>query len=366
MEKSKKIYVAGHRGLVGSAIVRRLQKAGYENLLLRSRSELDLTEKGAVDDFFAAQKPDYVFLAAALVGGIHANDTRPADFIYENLTIQNNILRAAWEYQVKKLLFLGSSCIYPRLAPQPMREEYLLSGSLEPTNSAYAVAKIAGIEMCHAFNRQYQTNFVPVMPTNLYGPYDNYDLLSSHAMPAMIRKFHLAKLAAAGDDATLAADAQAYGLIPNDFYANLMRIAAFHGYSLNGDGAADKSLAASGEASATVDLWGTGTPKREFLYVDDLADALVFVMFNCQSSELLNIGTGVDQTIRELAEIVRCVVGYPGEIDFDATKPDGMPRKLLDVSRLTGLGWKPKFTLEEGIRAAYTSYLDHRFSRTGA
>ena len=358
MKKSDKIYIAGHRGLVGSAIVRRLQKAGYENLLLRSRSELDLTEKGAVDSFFATEKPDYVFLAAALVGGIHANYSRPADFIYDNLMVQNNVLRAACECRVKKLLFLGSSCIYPRLAPQPMREEYLLSGPLEPTNSAYAVAKIAGIEMCHAFNRQYQTNFIPVMPTNLYGPYDNYDLLSSHAMPAMIRKFHLAKLAAAGDDAALTADAQVYGLIPNDFYANLMRIALFNGHSLSGVGASGKQLSTLSEASATVDLWGTGTPKRELLYVDDLADALLFVMLNCQSLQLLNIGTGVDQTIRELAEIVRYVVGYPGGIDFDAEKPDGMPRKLLDVSRLKGLGWEPQFTLEEGIRAAYSSYLE--------
>ena len=358
MEKSDKIYVAGHRGLVGSAIVRCLQKAGYQNLLLRSRSELDLTEKGAVDDFFAAQKPDYVFLAAAKVGGIHANDSHPADFIYENLTIQNNVLRAACEYKVKKLLFLGSSCIYPRLAPQPMREEYLLSGPLEPTNSAYAVAKIAGIEMCDAFNRQYQTNFVSVMPTNLYGPYDNYDLLSSHAMPAMIRKFHLAKLAAAGDDAALAADVQTYGLIPNDFYANLMQIAAFHGHSLSGAGAADKPLPVPGEASATIDLWGTGTPKREFLYVDDLAEALLFVMLNYKSTKLLNIGTGIDQTIGKLAEIVRQVVGYPGDIGFDATKPDGAPRKLLDVSRLTGLGWNPQFTIKDGIRSAYASYLE--------
>ncbi len=358
MKKSDKIYVAGHCGLVGSAIVRCLQKAGYQNLLLRSRSELDLIEKGAVDDFFAAQKPDYVFLAAAKVGGIHANDSRPADFIYNNLMIQNNILRAASEHKVKKLLFLGSSCIYPRLAPQPMREEYLLSGPLEPTNSAYAVAKIAGIEMCHAFNRQYQTNFVPVMPTNLYGPFDNYDLLSSHAMPAMIRKFHLAKLAAAGDDAALAADAQTYGLIPNDFYANLMRIAAFNGHRLTGGGAADKRLPVPGKASSTVDLWGTGTPKREFLYVDDLAEALLFVMLNYKSTKLLNVGTGVDQTIRELAEIVRYVVTYPGNISFDATKPDGTPRKLLDVSRLTGLGWKPQFTIEKGVRAAYASYLE--------
>ena len=359
MKKSDKIYVAGHRGLVGSAIVRCLQKAGYENLLLRSRSELDLIEKGAVDDFFVTQKPDYVFLAAAKVGGIHANDTWPADFIYDNLMIQNNLLRAACEYRVKKLLFLGSSCIYPRLAPQPMREEYLLSGPLEPTNSAYAVAKIAGIEMCHAFNRQYQTNFVSVMPTNLYGPFDNYDLMSSHAMPALIRKFHLAKLAAGDDEAALAADAQIYGLIPNDFYANLMRIAAFNGHCLKGGGAADKRLPIPGEASATLGFWGTGKPMREFIYVDDLAEALLFVIQNYQSTELINIGTGVDQTLRELAEIVRRVVGYCGKISFDASKPDGMPKKLLDVSRLTGLGWKPKFTLEEGIRGAYEIYLNH-------
>ena len=214
MTKNQKIYIAGHRGLVGSAIVRRRQKAGYENLLLRTRAELDLTDKKAVDNFFDAEKPAFVFLAAAKVGGIHANNTRPADFIYDNLAIQNNVLHAAAEYQAEKLLFLGSSCIYPRLAPQPMREEYLLSGPLEPTNSAYAVAKIAGIEMCYAFNRQYKTNFVPVMPTNLYGPFDNYDLLSSHAMPAMIRKFHLAKLAA-GDNSALAAYSEKYGLIPN-------------------------------------------------------------------------------------------------------------------------------------------------------
>ncbi len=358
MTKNKKIYIAGHRGLVGSAIVRRLQKAGYKNLLFRTRAELDLTDKKAVDDFFATEKPAYVFLAAAKVGGIHANNTQPADFIYDNLAIQNNVLRAASEYQVEKLLFLGSSCIYPRLAPQPMREEYLLSGPLEPTNSAYAVAKIAGIEMCYAFNRQYKTNFIPVMPTNLYGPFDNYDLLSSHAMPAMIRKFHLAKLASAGDNQALAADTKIYGPIPNDFYTNLMRIAAFHGHTLNGTGIAGKPLPAPTKSSDTVDLWGTGTPKREFLYVDDLADALVFIMFNSQSSELLNIGTGIDQTISELAEIVRRVVGYSGGIDFDPTKPDGTPRKLLDVSKLTALGWKPKFTLEDGIKQAYKSYLD--------
>ncbi len=356
MTKTKKIYIAGHRGLVGSAIVHRLRNVGYDNLLLRTRAELDLTDKKAVDNFFAAEKPAFVFLAAAKVGGIHANNTRPADFIYDNLAIQNNVLRAAAEYKVEKLLFLGSSCIYPRLAPQPMREDYLLSGPLEPTNSAYAVAKIAGIEMCRAFNRQHKTNFVPVMPTNLYGPQDNYDLLSSHVMPAMIRKFHLAKLAAAGDNRALAADAETYGLIPDDFYANLMRIAVFNGHTLNGAGSAGKPLPSPTKPSNNVNLWGTGTPRREFLYVDDLADALHFIMFNSQSSELINIGTGSDHTIKELAEIVRRVVGYSGGINFDPTRPDGTPRKLLDVAKLTALGWKPKFTLEDGIKQAYKSY----------
>jgi len=358
MKKNDRIFVAGHQGLVGSAIVRCLRKNGYENLLLCTRSELDLTEKKAVDDFFDSQKPEYVFLAAAKVGGIYANDTQPVDFIYDNLVIQNNVLWAAFKNPVKKLIFLGSSCIYPRLAPQPMREEYLLSGPLEPTNSAYAVAKIAGIEMCRAFNKQYQTNFVSVMPTNLYGPNDNYDLLNSHVLPAMIRKFHLAKLAAVGDNAALAADAEKYGQIPDDFYRNLMQIATFNGYALNGTGASGLVLPASAKKLSTVNLWGTGTPKREFLYVDDLAEALFFVMFNCQSTELLNVGSGVDYTIRELAETVRRVVKYPGAIDFDATKPDGMPRKLLDVSRLSKLGWRYKITLEEGILTAYENYLE--------
>ena len=358
ISKGDKIFIAGHRGLVGSAIVRKLLTAGYESLLLRSRSELDLAEKGAVDEFFAVQKPDYVFLAAAKVGGIYANDTQPADFIYDNLMVQNNVLSAACKYRVKRLLFLGSSCIYPRLAPQPMREEYLLSGPLEPTNSAYAVAKIAGIEMCYAFNRQYKTNFVPVMPTNLYGPNDNYDLMNSHVMPAMIRKFHLAKLAAAGDEAALLADTEKYGLIPLEFYQNLMQIALFYGYSLSGVGASGRGPFLRAKKSDVVTLWGTGTPMREFLYVDDLADALVFIMFEAEILQLLNIGTGVDQTISELAECVRRVVDYPGAIEFDVTKPDGMPRKLLDVSRLKALGWRPQFTLEEGVRAAYKNYLE--------
>jgi len=357
MKKSDRIFIAGYRGLVGSAIVRCLRREGYENLLLCDRLELDLTEKKAVDDFFESLKPEYVFLAAAKVGGIYANETHPADFIYDNLVIQNNVLWAACKNRVKKLIFLGSSCIYPRLAPQPMREEYLLSGPLEPTNSAYAVAKIAGIEMCFALNKQYQTNFVSVMPTNLYGPNDNYDLLNSHVLPAMIRKFHLAKLAAAGDNTALAADAEKYGLIPDDFYLNLSQIAIFNGHVLNGAGASNPAFPAAIKKSPLVSLWGTGTPKREFLYVDDLADALLFIMLNLQSTELLNIGTGVDQTIRELAETVCRVVGYSGTVDFDTTKPDGMPRKLLDVSRLTKLGWHYNYTLEDGVQAAYESYL---------
>ncbi|HDS17209.1 MAG TPA: GDP-L-fucose synthase [Proteobacteria bacterium] len=356
MQKNDKIYVAGHRGLVGSALVAGLRREGYDNLLLPSRTELDLTRQPAVETFFAREKPDYVFLAAAKVGGIYANLTQSADFIYENLMIQTNVLRAAALNQVKKLIFLGSSCIYPRLAAQPIREEYLLNGPLEPTNSAYAVAKIAGIEMCNSFNQQYGTNFVPVMPTNLYGPNDNYDLLSSHVLPALIRKFHLAKLAAAGNAAALAADERRYGVIPDAFYANLRRIAAAHGRRLpfrEGDAVGNAPLA----KTTAVELWGSGQPRREFLYVDDLASALLFVMNEYEARELLNIGSGVEHSIRELAEIVREIVGYTGGIVFDATHPDGMPRKLLDSSRLHGFGWRPRFTLKEGIHAAYASYL---------
>ena len=278
---------------MGSAIVRRLRRAGFDNLLLRTRAELDLLDKTAVDDFFSAEQPEYVFLAAAKVGGIHANDSRPADFIYDNLSIQNNLIHAAWRNRVKKLIFLGSSHIYPRLAPQPMREEYLLFGPLEPTNSAYALAKIAGIEMCHAFNRQHGTEFIPVMPTNLYGPNDNYDLMASHVLPAMIRKFHLAKLAAVGDDQAIVRDAEIYGPIPADFYANLAGIAAYNGCRLGGwgaDGLANGKI--SSAPAPEVLLWGSGRPKREFLYADDLADALLlFIALNYRSTELHNIGT---------------------------------------------------------------------------
>jgi GDP-L-fucose synthase len=298
MEIGAKIYVAGHRGLVGSALVRRLERAGYRSLVLRTSAELDLRDQAAARVFFASERPEYVFLAAAKVGGIYANDTRGADFIYDNLMIEANAIHEAWRTGVKKLLFLGSSCIYPRLAPQPMGEDALLTGTLEPTNEPYAIAKIAGIKLCQAYNRQYGTNFISVMPTNLYGPGDNFDLETSHVLPAMIRKFH---------------DAKAGG-------------------------------------APGVTLWGTGTPRREFLYVDDMADACLFLMERHDGSRIVNIGTGTDVTIRELAGMVARAVGYGGEISWDASKPDGTPRKLLDVSLLRGLGWRHGVELEEGIR----------------
>ncbi len=301
MEPASRIYVAGHRGLVGSALLRRLRRAGFTNLIVRTRSELDLTDQAAVERFFQIERPDYVFLAAARVGGIHANRTYPAEFIYENLAIQTNVIHAAWRHGVRKLLFLGSSCIYPKHAPQPIREEYLLSGPLEPTNQPYAVAKIAGLEMCRAYRRQYGFNAISLMPTNLYGPGDNFDLETSHVLPAMIRKFHEAKLA----------------------------------------------------ASPKVVLWGTGTPRRELLHVDDLADAALFLMERYDGEDPINVGTGEDLSIRELAELVRAVVGFPGEIVFDPSMPDGTPRKLLDVSRLHALGWRHRISLREGIELTY-------------
>lgn len=307
MEKDAKIYIAGHRGLVGSAIVRYLENEGYKNFVFRKHSELDLLNQKEVADFFEKEKPDYVFLAAAKVGGIMANHTYPADFIYSNLQIQNNIIHQAFMHKVKKLLFLGSSCIYPKLSPQPIKEEYLLTSELEPTNEPYAVAKIAGIKMAQSYNRQHGTNFISVMPTNLYGPGDNFDLQHSHVLPAMIRKFHEAKKW-------------------------------------------DKPH---------VELWGTGNAKREFLHVDDLAAALVFLMKNHHGSEIVNIGSGEDQSIKELAEIIREIVGFEGEIKWDTTKPDGTPRKLLDVSRLHGLGWKHKIELKEGIRNTYKWFLEN-------
>lgn len=305
MKTKDKIYIAGHRGMVGSAIVRALENAGFTNLLFRTSSELDLRDQNAVNNFFNAEKPDYVFLAAAKVGGIHANSTYKADFIYENLAIQTNVIHAAYRASVKKLLFLGSSCIYPKLAQQPLRESYLLSGPLEPTNEPYAVAKIAGIKLCEAYRAQYGCNFISAMPTNLYGPNDNYHPENSHVLPALIRRFHEAKIA-------------------------------------NKD---------------HVVLWGTGSPRREFLFVDDLADACIFLMQNYDDTEFVNVGVGVDITIADLARIIQKITGYTGEIKFDPSKPDGTPRKLLDVSKLDEMGWSARTELESGIKMAYEDFL---------
>ena len=313
MDKDSKIYIAGHRGLVGSAIMRRLVSDGYNNLILRTHVELDLTNQQAVKEFFETEMPEYVFLAAAKVGGIMANCTYPANFIYENLMIEANVVHAAYTCGVKKLLFLGSSCIYPKLAPQPLREEYLLTGELECTNEAYAIAKIVGIRMCKHYNEQYGTNFMSVMPTNLYGPNDNFDLATSHVLPALIRKFHEAKV--------------------------------------NGEG--------------EVIVWGTGSPKREFLYVDDMADACVYLMQNFNAAdvgEFVNIGVGEDIKICDLAELIKGVVGFDGEIRYDTSKPDGTPQKLLDVSRINGLGWKAKISLREGIEQAYGWFVEQELS----
>lgn len=301
MNKDSKIYVAGHRGLVGSAIVRALEKADYTNIVTRTRQDVDLLNQQAVADFFAAEKPEYVFLSAAKVGGIMANSTSPADFIYENLMIEAHIIHESFINGVKKLLFLGSSCIYPKMAAQPIKEEALLTGPLEPTNDAYALSKIAGIKMCEAYNRQYGTEYISVMPTNLYGPNDNFDLQSSHVMPALIRKFHEAKISNAPE----------------------------------------------------VSVWGTGAPVREFLYVDDLADACLYLMNTYRGSKIVNIGTGIGVTIKELAEKISEAVGYQGEIVFDASKPDGTPVKINDVSYLKELGWQAKVDLAEGIKLAY-------------
>jgi len=306
MNKTAKIYVAGAQGLVGSAVARRLKADGYGNLLLRSHKELDLSSQEQVNAFFRGHKPEYVVLAAAKVGGILANSTYPAEFIYENLAIQTNVLHAAWQNGVKRLVFLGSSCIYPKLAPQPIKEEHLLSGPLEATNEAYAVAKISGVKMCLAYNAQYGTSFVPVMPTNLYGPGDNFSLQGSHVLPALIRKAHEAKA-----------------------------------------------------AGTPLVVWGSGKPRREFLYVEDLADAVVFLLNKPDFNELVNIGTGEDVTIGELAKLVCETVGYSGEIKFDASKPDGTPRKLLDVSKMKALGWGHKTPLPQGLKQTYKWFLDN-------
>lgn len=310
MDKQAKIFVAGHRGLVGGAITRAVQAQGYTNLVLRTHHELDLLNQAAVTDFFESEKPEYVFLAAARVGGIYANNNYPADFIYENLQIQNNIIHSAYRHCVKKLLLLGSSCIYPKLCPQPMKEEYLLTGLLEPTNEPYAIAKIAGIKLCQGFNRQYGTNFISVMPTNLYGPGDNFDLERSHVLPALIRKCYEARE----------------------------------------------------RHQPAVSVWGTGTPKRELLYVEDLADAVVFLMNTYNDSDIINIGVGEDTTIGDLALLVKNVVGYKGDIVYDPAKPDGTPQKLLDVSKIHALGWRAQTTLEEGIQKTLEWYIANKDS----
>lgn len=307
MEKNSKIYIAGHRGLVGSAIVRNLEANGFTNIITRTHSELDLTNQADVRRFFEEERPEYVFLAAAKVGGIHANNTYPADFIYDNLMIQNNVIKAAHDFKVTKLLFLGSTCIYPKMAPQPIREEYLLTGALEETNEAYAVAKIAGLEMCKFFKRQYGDNFISCMPTNLYGPNDNFDLKNSHVLPALIRKFHEAKV----------------------------------------------------NRSEVVEVWGTGTPLREFIYVDDMAAACVFLMENYDGEQHVNIGTGEEVSIRQLAEAVKEVVGFEGELAFNTDMPDGTPRKLTTVDKLHELGFMHKVSLNEGIRMAYEWFLEN-------
>lgn len=306
MEKNSKIYIAGHRGLVGSSIKRKLEKEEYKNLIFKKHSELDLTDQKATQEYFLREKPDYVFDAAAKVGGIYANNTYKADFIYENLQIQNNIIHSSYKVGVKKLLFMGSNCIYPRDCPQPMKEEHLLSGKLEPTNEGYALAKIAGIKMCQFYNEQYGTDFISIIPPNLFGPNDNFDAMNSHFVPALIRKFHEAKK----------------------------------------------------EGRKEVVLWGSGNPKRELMHVDDLADAAVFLMKNYNSSEPINIGTGEDMSIKDIAGLVKKVVGFEGEIIFDKKNPDGMPRKLLDSSKINSLGWEPKTSIEEGLEKTYKWFIE--------
>lgn len=309
MNRNSRIFVAGGQsGLVGTAIVRNLKKKGYKNIIIRTRKELDLMDMKQVDSFFSKEAPQYVFLAAALVGGILANKTRKADFIYQNLEVQNNVIYSAWKHKVKKLLFLGSSCIYPRNAKQPIKEEYFLTGPLEETNDAYAIAKIAGIKMCQSFNEQFGTNFISAMPTNLYGPNDNYDLQTSHVLPALIRKFYDAKI----------------------------------------------------KNSKEVVLWGNGSPYREFLHVDDMADACVFLMERYNNGNIINIGTGKDLKIKELAQLIKKIAGYKGKIVWDSTKPNGTPKKQLDVSRLFSLGWKPTIKLEEGIEREYKWFVENK------
>ena len=346
--KGENIFIAGHRGMVGAAIVRQLKKSGCAKILTRTHRELDLTDQAAVEFFFKAENIDRVVLAAAMVGGIHANNTYPADFIYINMMIQANVIHQSYKAGIEKLLFLGSSCIYPKLAPQPMREEHLLTGVLEPTNEPYAVAKIAGIKQCESYNRQYGTSYRSVMPTNLYGPGDSYHLENSHVIPAMLRKYHLAKLAMDGDVASIIADEAKYGTIPEEICHAI-------GYS-----AARGSLE-KGHSSRVI-LWGSGSPRREFLHVDDMALACIHVMnidqshFTGDNPSFLNIGVGEDITIKATAELIAELVGFTGETVYDSNQPDGAPRKLLDTTRINSLGWKPQLSLRAGLENSYKSY----------
>ena len=355
---------------MGSAIFRCLRAGGYTNLLLASHKELDLEIQKDVYDFFDCERPEYVFLAAAKVGGIYANSTYPADFIYNNLMIQNCVLHSAYLFGVKKLLFLGSSCIYPRLAPQPMKEEYLLTGPLEPTNEAYGIAKIAGIKMCQAYNKQYGTNFISVMPTNLYGPNDNYDLMDSHVLPAFIRKFHLAKLLSQGKFDEILEDFKKYGNAPDNLSSNLTSASIINHLSQFGIKISDSSASniKPSTSNVFVEVWGTGSPRREFIYSDDMADACIFLMEAFPASrltpnEFINIGTGDDITIRELTKMVAEAVDYQGEIRWDTTKPDGTPQKLLDVSLLHSMGWKHKTSLRDGLCLTYQDFIENHVGR---
>ena len=370
MKTGDSIFLAGHRGMVGSAIFRRLRADGYDNIITRTHGELDLSDQKAVQKFFNSEKIDYVIIAAAKVGGIYSNNTYPAEFIYNNLMIEANIIHGAWQAGIKRLLFLGSSCIYPKHAMQPMKEEALLSGQLEPTNEAYAIAKIAGIKLCESYNRQYGTRYRSVMPTNLYGPNDNFDLNNSHVLPALIRKFHLAKLAEHDDWEGIHRDELKYGDIPQDIQESLKSISK-------------QKRESSLQESSGIMLWGSGLPKREFLYVDDMAaaclllinlsdeqyDALRSTGSNALKTGMIgnddltmvshiNIGAGSDMTIRELAKITKEVVGYKGDVVWDQSKPDGMPQKLLDISRLNSTGWKPEVKLKEGVARTYASYIE--------
>ncbi len=364
LDRNSSIYIAGHRGMVGSAIARHLHAHGYDKLITRTSTELDLTDQAAVKQFFSEHNLDYVVLAAARVGGINANNTYPADFIYQNLMIQANVIHQAYEAGIKDLLFLGSSCIYPKFCSQPMREEYLLSGILEPTNEPYAVAKIGGIKMCESYNRQYKTRYRAVMPTNLYGPGDNYHLQNSHVIPAIIRKCHLAKLSAAGKTDQIERDERIFGIIPDDIKKSLALPKTV------GMAVTDVKSEAN---EPYVKLWGSGTARREFLHADDMAAACFIVMsmsqpryeqslaMQAESTELaqpsfLNIGAGKDCTIREVAEMIQEVVGFAGELRFDPGQPDGTPQKLLDTSRINGLGWQPRFSLQEGLADTYRWY----------